>query len=339
MGLKVNPWLALLSRLLFIKFLGLLGQSIPHWVANMTDMYWRTVLEARSLKSRCQQSWLLLGTVKGNLSHPLSEVLVVSDGSLAYSPLPSSSHNILPAHGCVQTSSFKKNTSHIGLGAHTTPGWPLLNSMWTENFQMFKMDLEKAEEPEIKLSSPLDHTKSKRIPENHLLLLYWLHQSLCLCGSQQTVENSERDGNTRPPYLPLRNLYAGQEEAVRTGHGPIELFKIGKGVLSPCLFNLYAEYITWNARPDEAQAEIKIAGRNINKLRYADDIMAESKEERKFLLMKVEEESEKVGLKLSTQKTKFHHFMANRWGDNGNSERLYFLGLQSHCRWWLQPWN
>ena len=90
-----------------------------------------------------------------------------------------------------------------------------------------------------------------------------------------------------------------------------------------------------NARLDEAQAGIKISGRNINNLRYADDtiIMAESKEELKSLLMKVKEESEKSGLKLNIQQTKiwFHHFMADRWGKNGNSDRLYFLGLQNHC--------
>ena len=100
-----------------------------------------------------------------------------------------------------------------------------------------------------------------------------------------------------------------------------------------------------NAGLDEAQAGIKIAGRNINNLRYADDttLMAES-EELKSLLMKVKEESEKVGLKLNIQKTKImasspHHFMANRWGNSGNSGWLYFWGLQNHCRWWLQPWN
>ena len=90
-----------------------------------------------------------------------------------------------------------------------------------------------------------------------------------------------------------------------------------------------------NARLDEAQAGIKISGRNVNNLRYADDtiIMAESKEELKSLLMKVKEESEKSGLKLNIQLTKiwFHHFMADRWGKNGNSDRLYFLGLQNHC--------
>ena len=114
-----------------------------------------------------------------------------------------------------------------------------------------------------------------------------------------------------PNYLThlLRNLYAGQEATVRTGHGTTGLFQIGKGVrqgclLSPCLFNLYAEYIMRNAGLYEAQAGIKIAGRNINSLRYADDttLMAESKE-LKSLLMKVKEESEKVGLKLNIQTT------------------------------------
>ena len=108
----------------------------------------------------------------------------------------------------------------------------------------------------------------------------------------------------------LRNLYAGQEATVRTGHGTTDWFQIGKGIqgciLSPCLFNFYAEYIMRNAGLDEAQAGIKIAGRNIINLRYADDttFMAESEEELKSLLMKVKEESEKVGLKLNILKTK-----------------------------------
>ena len=107
----------------------------------------------------------------------------------------------------------------------------------------------------------------------------------------------------------LRNLYEGQEETVRTGHGTMDWFQIGKGVcqgciLSPCLFNLCAEYIMRNAGLDEAQAGIKIAGRNINNLRYADGttLMAEIEEELKSLLMKVKEESEKTGLKLNIQK-------------------------------------
>ena len=125
------------------------------------------------------------------------------------------------------------------------------------------------------------------------------------------MENSERDGNTRPPDLPLEKLYAGQEATVRTGHGTTDWFQIGKGVyqgcvFSPCLFTFYAEYIMRNAGLEEAQAGIKIAGRNINHLRYADDttLMAESEEELKSLLMKVRQESEKVGLKLNIQKTK-----------------------------------
>ena len=135
----------------------------------------------------------------------------------------------------------------------------------------------------------------------------------------------------------LRNLYADQEATVRTGHGPTDWFQIGKGVrqgciLSPCSFNLYAGYIMRNTGLEEAQAGIKIATRNINNLRYADDttLMAESEEELKSLLMEVKEESEKVGLKLSIQKSKI---MASgpitSWqiiGETGNNVRLYFGG-------------
>ena len=127
------------------------------------------------------------------------------------------------------------------------------------------------------------------VPEKYLFLLSWLCLSLWLCGSQSTVENSERDGYTRPPTSLLRNLYAGQEATVRTGHGTTDWFQIGKGVcqgciFSPCLFNLYAEYLMRNAGLEEAQAGIKIA----------DDttLMAESEEELKSLLMKVKEECE-----------------------------------------------
>ena len=119
-----------------------------------------------------------------------------------------------------------------------------------------------------------------------------------------------------PEHLtcPLRNLYAGQEATVRTGHGTTNWFHIGKGVrqgciLSPCLFNFYAEYIMRNAGLEEAQAGIKIAGRNIKNLRYADDstLMAEREEELKSLLMKVKVESEKGGLKLNIQKNRSWH--------------------------------
>ena len=142
----------------------------------------------------------------------------------------------------------------------------------------------------------------------------------------------------------LRNLYAGQEATVRTGRGTTDWFQIGKGVcqgrlLSSCLFNLHAEYIMRNAGLEEAEAGIKIAGKNINNLRYAHDttLMAESKEELKTFLMKVNEESEKVGLKLNIQKTKI---MASgpitSWEidrETVESVRLYFGGLQNHCRW------
>ena len=148
----------------------------------------------------------------------------------------------------------------------------------------------------------------------------------------------------------LRNLCAGQEVTVRTGHGTTDWFQIGKGVhqgciLSLCLFNLYAEYITWNAGLDEAQAEIKIVGRNTNNLRYADDttLMAESEKELKSLLMKVKEESEKVGLKRNIQKTKtMESGPITSWqidGETMETVRNFVFGLQNHCRWWLQAWN
>ena len=143
----------------------------------------------------------------------------------------------------------------------------------------------------------------------------------------------------------LRNLYAGQEATVRTGHGTTNWFQEGKGVrqgciLSPYLFNLYAEYIMRNAGLEEAQAGIKIVRRDINNLRYADDttLMAESEEELKSLLMKVKEESEKIGLKLNIQKTKI---MASgpitSWRiDRETVETVtdfIFFWLQNHCRW------
>ena len=143
----------------------------------------------------------------------------------------------------------------------------------------------------------------------------------------------------------LRNLYAGQEATVRTGHGTKDWFKIGKGVrqgciLSPCLFNLYSEYIMRNDWLDEAQAGIKIAGRNINNLRCANDttLTAESQEELKSLLMKMKEESGKVGLKLTIQKTKI---MASgpitSWEIDGETvgivTNFISFGLQNHYRY------
>ena len=202
---------------------------------------------------------------------------------------------------------------------------------------MFKLDLEKAEEPEIKLPTHAGSSKKQesfgKTSTSALLttpepLTAWITIN---CGKFLKMGI--------PYHLTclLRNLYAGQEATVRNEHGTTDWFQIRKGVhqgcmLSPCIFNIYAEYIMQNARLDEAQAEIKIARRKISNLRYAVDttLMAESKEELKSLLMKVGEESEKLGLKLNIQKTKI---MANRWGNNGDSERLYFLGLQNHCRW------
>ena len=151
----------------------------------------------------------------------------------------------------------------------------------------------------------------------------------------------------------LRNLYAGQEATTvmschvmsATGHGTTDWFQIGKGVyqgciLSPCLFNFYAEYIMRNAGLEGAQAGIKVAGRNINNLRHADDttLMAESKEELTSLLMKTKRGEWKTRPRSPNSKNEdhgiqSHHFMANRWGNNENSNRLYFLGLQNHCRW------
>ena len=140
-------------------------------------------------------------------------------------------------------------------------------------------------------------------------------------------------------------MYAGQEATVRTGHGTTDWFQIGKGVhqgciLSPCLFNLYAEYTIRNAELYETQTGIKISRRNINNLRYADDttLMAESEEELKSLLMKVKVESEKVGLKLIIQKTKIMAFgPITSWEiDEETVETVsdfIFGGLQNHCRW------
>ena len=143
----------------------------------------------------------------------------------------------------------------------------------------------------------------------------------------------------------LKNLYAGQEATVRTGHGTTDWLQTGKGVrqgciLSPYLVNLHAEYIIQNARLGEAQAGIKIAGRNINNLRYADDttLTAESEEELKSLLMKVKDKSEKVSLKFNIQKTKI---MASSpitsWQIDGEKvdavTDFLFLGSKNHCRW------
>ena len=158
------------------------------------------------------------------------------------------------------------------------------------------------------------------------------------------MENSEKDGNTRRPDLPLEKPNADQQATVRTGHGTTDWYQIGKGVrqgciFSLCLFNFYAEYIMRNTGLEEAQAGVKFAGRNINHLRDADDttLMAEIEQELKSLLMKVKEESEKVGFKLNIQKTRI---MASGpitlWEIDGETVETvsdFIFGLQNHCRW------
>ena len=178
------------------------------------------------------------------------------------------------------------------------------------NFQMFKLVLEKAEEPEIKLPTFAGSWKKQESS-----------RKTCFCFIDYARAFDCMDHNKLwkilkemgiPDHLTclLRNLYPGQEATVRTGHGTKDWFQIGKGVhqgciLSPCLFNLHAEYIMRNAGLEEAQAGIRVDGKNMNNLRYAGDttIMAESEEDLKSLL-KVKEESEKVGLKLNIQKMK-----------------------------------
>ena len=171
---------------------------------------------------------------------------------------------------------------------------------------MFKLVLEKAEEPEIKLPTSDGSWKNQESSRQKSIsailtmpkpLTVWITRNWKILKEMRI-----------PDHLTclLRNLYASQEATVITGHGTTDWFQIGKGVrqgciFSTCLFNLYAEYIVRNAGLEEAQAGIKIAGRNINNLRYADDtiLMAESEEKLKSLLMKVKEESEKVGLKFN----------------------------------------
>ena len=181
------------------------------------------------------------------------------------------------------------------------------------NFQMFKLVWAKAEEPEIKLPTSTGSLKKQEGSfQKNIYFCFIDYANAFGCVDHNKLWKILKEMGI-PDHLTclLRNLYAGQEATVRTRHGTTDWFQIWKGVhqgciLSPCLFNLYAEYIMWNAELNEGQAGIKIAGRNINNLRYADNTphMAGSKEELKSLLIKVKEESEKVGLKLNIQKTK-----------------------------------
>ena len=204
---------------------------------------------------------------------------------------------------------------------------------------MLKLDLEKAEKPEIKLPISVGSWKkqeSSRKTSISALLTTPKPLTVWITTNRKILQEM---GVPDLPTCLLRNLYAGQEATVRTRRGTTDWFQIGNGVrqgciLSPCLFNLYAEYIMRNTGLEEAQAGIKIAGRNINNLRYADDttLMAESKAELKSVLMNMKEESETVGLKLNIQKTKI---MASgpvtswQMGNNGNGETLFSWAPES----------
>ena len=177
------------------------------------------------------------------------------------------------------------------------------------NFQMFKLVIEKAEEPEIKLPTSVESSKKQESSRKTYFCFIDYAKAFDCVDHNKLWKILKEMGIPDHLTCLLRNLDAGQEATVRTGHATTDWFQIGKGVhqgciLSSCLFNLYAEYIMRNAGLEEAQAGIKIARRNINNLRYADDttLMAESEEELKSLLRK--EESEKVGLKLNIQKTR-----------------------------------
>ena len=208
--------------------------------------------------------------------------------------------------------------------------------MWTVNFQIFKLVLEKAEEPEIKLPTSAGSWKKQESSRKNIYFCFIDYAEAFDCVDHSKLWKILKEmGISDHLTCLLRNLYAGQETTVRTGHGTTDWFQIGKVVrqgciLSPCLFNLYAEYIVWNASLDEAQAGIKISRRNINNLRYTDDttLMAESKEGLKSVLINVKEESEKVGLKQHSENEDHgiwsYHFMANRWGYNGNTDSLLF---------------
>uniref|UniRef100_A0AC11DL55 Uncharacterized protein n=1 Tax=Ovis aries TaxID=9940 RepID=A0AC11DL55_SHEEP len=179
------------------------------------------------------------------------------------------------------------------------------------NIQMLKLVLEKAEEPEMKLPTSTGSWKKQESFRKHLFLLFDYAKAFDRVDHNKLWKIIQEMGIPDHLTCLLRNLHAGQETTVRTGHGTTDWFQIGKGVrqgciLSPCLFHFYAEYIRRNAGLEETQGGIKIARRNINNLRYADDtnLMAESDEELKSLLMKVKEESEEIGLKLDIQKTK-----------------------------------
>ena len=211
---------------------------------------------------------------------------------------------------------------------------------------MFKLDLEKAEGTRDQIANICWIIEKAREFQKNIYFCFIDYAKAFDCVDHNKLWKFLKEIGI-PDHLTclLRNLYAGQKATVRTRHGTMDWFQFGKRVhqgciLSPYWYNLYAEHIMWNARLDEAQAGIKIAGRNINNFRYADDttLKVGSEEELKSLLMKVKEESEKVGLKLNIQETKI---MASSpitsWQiDRETMETVrlcFFGGLQNHCRW------
>ena len=223
------------------------------------------------------------------------------------------------------------------------------NSTWTENFQMFKLDLEKAEEARIKLPTPVGSQRkqenSRKISTSVSLttpkpLTVWITTN---CG--KFFRRLEYQATLPAPWEICMQIIKQQlEPDIEQTNSKLAKEDI-KAVYCHPAYLTYAEYIMWNANLDEAQAGIKTAGRNINKLRYADDttLMAESKEELKSLLMKVKTESEKAGLKLNIQKNKIIVYgPITSWQvdeETMETVRDYFLGLQNQCRWWLQSCN
>jgi len=187
---------------------------------------------------------------------------------------------------------------------------------------MFKLDLEKSEEPEIKLPTSAGLSKKAKVFQKNIYFCFIDYANAFDCVDHNKLWKILKEkGISDHLTCLLRNLYAGQETTdleldVEQQTGSKSGKKVHQGcILSPCLFNLYAEYIMWNARLDEAQDGIKIVRKDVNNLRYADDttLIAESKEELKSLLMKVKEESEKVDLKLNIQKTKIMASGPSTW--------------------------
>jgi len=206
---------------------------------------------------------------------------------------------------------------------------------------MFMLDLEKGRGARDKIANICCIIEKAREFQKNIYFCFIDYAKDFDCVDHNKVFNTLKEMGI-PDHLTclLRNLYVVQEATARTGHGKTDWFQIGKRVLlgcrlSPCYFT-YMQSTSRETLGWLKHSGIKNPGRNINNLRYADDttLMAESKEELEILLMKVKEESEKVGLKLNIQKTKIiafgtHHFMVNRWGKSGNNDRLYFEGFQN----------